>query len=263
MESIEKNVVKTSLITLCVMLATLIVTIFVLCIFFPKTMCNLTNTLGMKNLALHFSEKQYQKSQDINDLHSTIYLAIDIEKNEKISKYCDIIFKKDDFNAFIDYINAKNINNAPNLDAKLAVSNESNYLKNQYVKALCNLGQKEKAIAFTKEEFVKEQQWTVDQKTQFPLSQLLIFESKQSTPNYSFMKEQCQNAKTLMWNCENYICNILNEYNKIKTDTSKEWTAQCLKYELTQYLNTILFLNGKVDYECQDYKYYNDAKANL
>lgn len=264
MQNIEKSILKTFFITLGVLFALTVLTILTMSIFFPKIMYGFCSNLGFKNLSFYFAEKQYSQSQNINDLHTTIYMAYDIENNSAIIKYSEILFASPDYEQFIDYINDLNYNSTSIMQARVALTNENNYLLNKYIRALIEEKDFTNAVDFSLEKMMAQSQWDSPQKTTWLLSPLL--EKAQMLNDYSFLNSTADNStQTLMNIYQTYLDKIISAYNELNENSNfqNEFIIATYRYDINNYINHILFLENKAVLELHDFKYYKNIKQNL
>lgn len=96
----KKLVLKTALFTLIGVFVFLALFIGGMSLFAPKTMRNFTTSLGMDNLAYKFAVRQYEKSEDLQDLNDVIFRAGEEDKYADIVKYSAIMTTADGFDDF-------------------------------------------------------------------------------------------------------------------------------------------------------------------
>ncbi len=95
-----KLVWKTIIITLASILVACFLIFGALALFSPITLAKFFDQTGSKNIALFFYEKQYEKTEDIEDL-SLVVLKIDDNDNSlKSEKFLAKLIKHADFNEF-------------------------------------------------------------------------------------------------------------------------------------------------------------------
>lgn len=267
MENIEKGILKTSLLTLGALITIVLIFAVVMSVFFPKNMYRFCSSLGFDNWAYNYAKMQYDKSKDINDLHTLIYSAYKIENDDAIISYTEILVQSPHYKDFIEYINKLNISSTEDFMAQIVMSNENNYLKNRYVRSLCNCNKFDSACDYVLQETVIYQDWSLPNRTEWLLSSILEYQKNQFAPNYSFLKNMQSDGHTLIYLFENYIDRIITAYDDLKADSSiienGEFLKQALSYDLSNYLNHILFLNGKVDLEIHDFSYYQNVRNSL
>ena len=108
-------VVKTAIITLASIVSIMAVTFGALCAFMPKTVAGFFENLGSKTASVFFYQKQYQKTNKIDDLIVVIdyaYLMEDFVLQEKSLKE---LINHDDFN---DYCQQKDAENQSEISTK-------------------------------------------------------------------------------------------------------------------------------------------------
>lgn len=145
-----KNVViKTSVITVAIILLLLSFSYSVLSLFFPSTVARMASDLNLDALALHYYEKNYQNTNDINDLYHLINTAQSSKNYEMVVKYYEILEDDSQYYDFIDFINEQNYNSQLNKILLSTLINEDNYMKNIYTTALVKLGQFSDAMSYS------------------------------------------------------------------------------------------------------------------
>ncbi len=83
----KKLITKTALVTLCSILLLLSLLYGVFAIFFPKPLANAFWDMGSYHSAVVFYEKQYNKTQSLDDLH-TLCVKLDAHKDsERVVEY--------------------------------------------------------------------------------------------------------------------------------------------------------------------------------
>ena len=267
MEYTEKSMLKTSLITVGILLALLAIFLAVMSIFFPKQMSNVCLKYGFDKLAVTYAESQYNKSKDINDLHTLIYTAYQVDNNKVIIKYSEKLFASSKYDEFIVYINDLNIKSVSEEQAQIVLTNENDYLKNKYVQALCKRDSLQKAVNFALHELEKENDWAVPEKTTWMLGTILSHQSNLDNPNYDFLQMQNGENKTYLELSLIYLDKMISAYNDLKADPSSiengEYYRNVLAYELNQYVSHITFLEDKVTLPLHDFEYYKDFRQSL
>lgn len=122
--------------TLAVIAFIFIIVCAVLSLCFPKIYADMLFGVGLKNASLSAYEYNYQNSKDINDLYLLLNKSISAKNSEYIVKSYEALEMQSDYEDFIKFIEARNIDNCASTLEMLYVSNEDNYLKGKYVLAL-------------------------------------------------------------------------------------------------------------------------------
>ena len=132
----KKLVLKTALITLCSIIALLGILYGVFALFFPKTLAKTFEALGSDNAAIHYYEKQYEKTEDLQDL-ITLCAKLDVyEDTERAEKYLTILVAKPGFySTCLDSDVSGQISNEEYFEGKWVVAT---YLKDGINKAIEN-----------------------------------------------------------------------------------------------------------------------------
>ena len=115
MSTMKNLVVKTAIITLASIVSIMAVTFGALCVFTPKTVAGVFENLGSQTASVFFYQKQYQKTNKIDDLIVVIdyaYLMEDLVLQEKSLKE---LINHDDFN---DYCQQKDAENQSEISTK-------------------------------------------------------------------------------------------------------------------------------------------------
>ena len=96
----KKLVLKTAAITLACVVGLTAIIFGIFALFIPKPLANLFDKLGWYSWSMSYYEKQYQKSNDVEDLY-TVCLKVDQENDsERAEKYLAIIVGMDNFRDF-------------------------------------------------------------------------------------------------------------------------------------------------------------------
>ncbi len=114
-------IVKTALITLAIIFSVVLLVVGALSIFSPITLAKGFDGLGCYSLTTYFYEKNYQKSEDIEDL---ALLAIKLNQDsdgEKAEKYLKELVRHENFNEFCASEQGGNVYNKEFYTGKYAV----------------------------------------------------------------------------------------------------------------------------------------------
>ena len=185
MESIEKTILKTAGITFSALLGLIVIFILICSFFFPYIMFKITDNLGMKDTSLYYIKATYNIDKDINTLHQVIYRAISCESDSDIINYSEIMFSDEHYYDFMDYIDE--YNKDASFTYLVSLSNEDNYLKNQYVKALIRQNEIIEAKDFAINDFNTLNAYAFEDKINWVLGGMFILEK--TSLNYSFLNE--------------------------------------------------------------------------
>ena len=101
-------VVKTAIITLASIVSIMAVTFGALCAFMPKTVAGFFENLGSKTASVFFYQKQYQKTNKIDDLIVVIDCAYLMEDLVLQEKYIKELINHDDFSSYCQKQDAEN-----------------------------------------------------------------------------------------------------------------------------------------------------------
>ena len=66
----------------------------------PTTAVKMFKNIGLGSAAVGVAERQYKKSNKIEDLYNLVLVCDEVESGEKLLKYSSDLLKRDDFNAF-------------------------------------------------------------------------------------------------------------------------------------------------------------------
>ncbi len=125
----KKLIIKTSVITLTLILIVGFALYGLLGFMYPSSIASLAFRVNNKSVCLKYSEKQYEKTNDVEDLSILIERAIWAENNELIVKYSAIFLNSSNFEEFVK-----------------DKDGYENFIVCYYVESLYLLDQKEKSI---------------------------------------------------------------------------------------------------------------------
>ena len=125
----KKLIIKTSVITLTLILIVGFALYGLLGLIYPSSIASVAFRVNNKSVCLKYSEKQYEKTGKVEDLAILVERAIWAEDDETIVKYSALFLNSSDF---LDYAKDKN--------------GYENYIVCYYVQSLYLLNQTEKSI---------------------------------------------------------------------------------------------------------------------
>lgn len=149
----NKIIIKTSAITLGIIILIIGFTLSILTTFFPKTIANLALDLGYNKMAVYYLEKNYSNTNDINDLYTLINQSYLSNEYLVYIKYYEILEENEKYYEFMTFINDRNAATTTNKIVLSALINEDNYLKNNYVNALLKTNNLQKALNYGLQHF--------------------------------------------------------------------------------------------------------------
>ncbi|MBO5925968.1 MAG: hypothetical protein J6Q38_00195 [Clostridia bacterium] len=124
----KKLIIKTSVITIILIVVFGFIFVALSGVLYPKAVADMAFRLNNKSICVKYSEKQYLKSGEIEDLKLLTERAIWAENNQLTIKYASILLNSDDF-------------------SKLENSNDlETYIASGYAEALYLTGNKSKSI---------------------------------------------------------------------------------------------------------------------
>lgn len=146
----KKLVIKTICITLASLIGAFVLAFGAVTLFAPKCLGELFDGVGNYSASVFFYEKQYEKTDDINDLYRLVS-KIDIEKDATVAEkyYFEFISHKD-FESL-----CANIDN----DNRAVLAKD--YYYGTYCLALAKNGKLDKALSFAKT-YVDENGYTIN-----------------------------------------------------------------------------------------------------
>ena len=97
-----KLIAKTAIATLGAIVALLIALFLIFHFFVPSVMVKTTSSFGMDKLALKYSVKVYERSNDLDDLKDVLYRANDLDDYDVVVRYSPKMFGDDNFIEFCD-----------------------------------------------------------------------------------------------------------------------------------------------------------------
>ena len=149
----KKIILKTSLITLGVIMA-LAVMLFCINVFcYPAKVADFMFDLGLKTFASDLYYKEYEKTSNLDNLNKALSIRIELGHNGKIIELSKKFFDSEDYAEYVLSLNNKNLNSNFNLYTKSKLIAEDNYYKNAYIKALVAENKVAEAYEFSKTTF--------------------------------------------------------------------------------------------------------------
>lgn len=171
----KKLILKTTAITLASIIGAGLLVFGIFALFFPAPLARLFEGTGGYSASIHFYERQYKKTGDIEDLAEFV-VKIDLEKDSELAEeYLYEIIKHEDFPSYCteqDYLKLSNIST-------------KEYFNGSYASALVKNGKFDSALNFARE-FVSDNEYTaynpysvviMNNGNDMNLDQLRIFES--------------------------------------------------------------------------------------
>ncbi len=143
----KKLVIKTTFITIISILAVCIIVMSAICAFKPRTIGKMFENLGNYEASQYFYQRQYEKTQEIDDLILLIDNAYEKQDSQKLVVFVRALINSKDFYA---YCQSKNSKLAPN-----QMTTEEYYF-GVYVELLLSEGKFDKAIKSAKAYVVKD-----------------------------------------------------------------------------------------------------------
>lgn len=222
-KTIRKTVFKYSGLTAAALLLLMAISFTFVSIFFPKLVADFAYDLSLKNLALYYYEKNYERSNDINDLYGVITLSITLSEHENVIKYYEMLEKNERYDEFITFVNQSNKQLNVNLILKSKLINENNSLKNAYVHALIKTEKWEEAALYASRHFEEYETYSLTSQGVYAFTQLFT--------NAAFRNENVVNTLTqhyldtdvsLVNHIVNYFNNIYNEFLQLNETTSQQ-----------------------------------------
>lgn len=135
-----KVIVKYSLLTFVSLTLLLVLTFSSLSIFTPVTLGNMFYDLGFEKLSLNFYEKQFEKTNKIDDLHKVLIVANVAGNNESFIKFFNEFESFENVNDYYELHDAQVLNKNISARQKSYLLNEKNFLTQRYVLALIKTG---------------------------------------------------------------------------------------------------------------------------
>ena len=168
---VRKSIVKTIWLTILTMILLTIIACVVFVFVFTRQCANFMYDIGCNNIASILYYKSYEDKGDIGDCYKALNISISLGDNEKIVKYYEDFVADDEYEAFM----TASLQNSEKLDIsvleKSAILNDRNYLVNNYVKALNETEQVEKAKEIALAEFKLYNSFTFKEQGVYALGQ--------------------------------------------------------------------------------------------
>lgn len=144
----KKTILKTILITFVVLIALTGILTGLMFGVFTKTTAGIAYDLGNDKLASKLYYKSYKKSGDIECIYRALNIEIKFMNNDTTAEYFEYFESDDEYEEFMNALKKRNENANAGILEKSSLLFEDNYLENNYINALCGIGdtQKEKAL---------------------------------------------------------------------------------------------------------------------
>jgi len=97
---LKKLVIKTVLITVAALIGAMALTFGAMAIFAPRSVAGFFDGVGNYSASVFFYEKEYEKTDDIEDLVVIIGKALANDDNEKAEKYTKELLEREDFSSY-------------------------------------------------------------------------------------------------------------------------------------------------------------------
>ena len=94
----KKLILKTTAITLASIILVTSITFGIFVLFFPASLAKMFKSLGGESVAIYYYEKQYEKTDDINDLYTLCIESFNNKDYERAELYFTILIQKEGFN---------------------------------------------------------------------------------------------------------------------------------------------------------------------
>lgn len=151
---VKKSIVKTVWLTLLTMFLLTIVAGVVFVFAFTKQCADFVYDIGCNNIASILYYKEYKNNGDIAVCYKALNIKISLKDYESVVKYYESFVSDDEYADFMQFVSESREQLDVSIIEKGSILNEKNYLVNNYVKALINTAQKEKAKDIALSEFV-------------------------------------------------------------------------------------------------------------
>ena len=119
--------------------------------FMPRLVADISYDLGFQNITLHYYEITYDKPNDNDYLYNAVIVSVFAENDEKTISLYEELLAQEQYASLMQEIdqNTKE-QDTSNLQKSLLLY-EDNYLKNEYITALMQENEFQKALAFAKQ----------------------------------------------------------------------------------------------------------------
>lgn len=148
MKDAVKVVLKTALFTFLSIVVLCLATYFIMLFFFPTQLGDFFYSLGSESMASSLYHRVYEKSDDINYIYKSLNIEIRQKNYENIAQYYEELLGDDEWADFSKNIIKNYEQNNLNILEKSLCLDEINTINSNYVIALMNINQIEKAQTF-------------------------------------------------------------------------------------------------------------------
>lgn len=159
-----------SLLTTSIILTTIIICCAFLSIFAPNAFGNILYSVGLRNTSLISYEYGYTQSNDIDDLYNLLSKSIFCNNDKYIVSSFEEFYASSEYESYVIEIQNSNVASCSSIAEMLLVNNEDNYLKTNYINALYNLSEIDKAYIFASLDMNANISNTIDETHNFALA---------------------------------------------------------------------------------------------
>ena len=184
----KKLIIKTSILAILLFMVKFFIFFVVLALFFPSILADTAFRINSKNLCLKYSQAQYEKSLEIDDLALLTERTIWAEDYELTIKYSQLLLNDSDFNCY-----------SKDKDGY------ENYIASSYTQALYFTNEKAKSIE------VAFSYYTGESKPN-PI-RVLVFLSKDDKNTLNIILQKLENLQTHTTDTTNLITQITKTIN--------------------------------------------------
>ena len=245
----KKTILKTVLFTFLSLIALTIVLFCFMYFVFTSSFANLMYEVGSENFASHLYLKSYEKSDEIFYCYKAFNIKIKLGDNKAIVDFYERLTSDNEYEQFIVDCNTKNEKLSVGVLEKSTILNEENYLTGNYIKALIETDDNNKAWDLTLTELSKYKSFSLKEQGVYSLS-LFINEDNYSKFNTAYegfegvlideMQEYFDITKTIFDNNKDtdnelnkaYLVSLGNRLITLGKDINEIYTALDIKADI-------------------------------
>lgn len=141
----------TPIIIVCIVVTFLVICTtvwFMLAHLVPGKLAKFLYNMNWNTYAEKLYEKDYEDNQNVDSLYMALNISIKLENDSKVVELYEKFSKNSEYSSYINFVNSENLKLETSPAIKSTMLNEDNYLKNEYIQSLVNLGEDNKAFKF-------------------------------------------------------------------------------------------------------------------
>lgn len=206
MKEDSKVIVRTAGITLLVVIALCVISYLIMLFCFTAKLGDFFYSLGFENISASLYYRVYEKNDDINYIYKSLSIEIGQGDNSNIVKYYEEFTSDEEYVEFCEKLMLSNEKLSLNILEKSLILDEINTINSNYVNALKNTNNTQKAIEFALGEFKNNDNLTLKNIGGYTLSKVV-----------DVIEDDVFTEESLKVTLQEYFNNLLDIFNENST----------------------------------------------